>query len=298
MSKDHFILGILGGSGIYDIDGVDDAKWVSVSTPYGKPSDKIFTGTLNGIEVAFLPRHGRGHLYNPSTVPYQANIYAMKSLGVTDILSISACGSLREDYKPGEFVLVDQYIDRTLERKNTFFDGACVAHVSVAHPVCERLSNMAQCAMDALNITFHLGGTYLTVEGPQFSTLAESRLYKENWGCDVIGMTNMPEAKLAREAEICYASIAMITDFDCWHPDHENVEVTDIVKTLVDNAVCAKEIVNKVSEMALCKRSICPHGCDRALENAIISNLELVPKAEKQRLGIIAKHILNKQTRS
>mgnify|MGYP000029340711 CR=1 FL=1 len=298
MSKDHLILGILGGSGIYDIDGVDNAKWVRVSTPYGDPSDEIFTGTLNGIEVAFLPRHGRGHLHNPSNVPYQANIYAMKSLGVTDLLSISACGSLREDYKPGEFVLVDQFIDRTLVRKKTFFDGSCVAHVSVAHPVCGRLSNMAQCSMAGLNITFHLGGTYLTMEGPQFSTLAESRLYKENWECDVIGMTNMPEAKLAREAEICYASIAMITDFDCWHPDHDNVEVTDIIKTLVANAVSGKEIVKKVTEMASCKRSACPHGCDKALEYAIISNLELVPEAEKQRLGIIAERILNKQTQS
>ena len=295
MSDGELVLGIIGGSGIYDIDGVDNGQWMKISTPFGNPSDDIFTGMLNDIRVAFLPRHGRGHLYSPSTVPYQANMYAMKSLGVTDILSISACGSLREDFKPGEFVIVDQFIDRTFARKKTFFDGACVAHVSVAHPVCGRLASMAEQAMAELNIPFHKGGTYMTMEGPQFSTLAESRLYKENWGCDVIGMTNMPEAKLAREAEICYASIAMVTDFDCWHPDHDNVEVTDIIKTLVANAAAGKEMVKKVTEMAMGKRDACPHGCDSALEYAIISNPEMVPDAEKQRLGVIAERIFNKQ---
>lgn len=295
MSNGDLVLGIIGGSGIYDIDGVDNGNWVKVSTPFGDPSDDIFTGKLNGIQVAFLPRHGRGHLYSPSTVPYQANMYAMKSLGVTDILSISACGSLREDFKPGEFLIVDQFIDRTFARKKTFFDGACVAHVSVAHPVCGRLGSMAEQAMAVLTIPFHKGGTYMTMEGPQFSTLAESRLYKENWGCDVIGMTNMPEAKLAREAEICYASIAMITDFDCWHPDHDNVEVTDIIKTLVANAAAGKEMVKKMTEIAADRRDACPHGCDSALEYAIISNPEMVPDAEKQRLGIIAERIFNKQ---
>ncbi|MGB2319776.1 MAG: S-methyl-5'-thioadenosine phosphorylase [Candidatus Puniceispirillum sp.] len=294
MGKDKLVLGIIGGSGIYDIDGVESGKWVKVTTPYGDPSDEIFIGSLNGIDVAFLPRHARGHLYSPSTVPYQANIYAMKSLGVTDILSISACGSLRKDYKPGEFVIVDQFIDRTFARKKTFFDGACVAHVSVAHPVCGRLGKMAQQAMKALDITHHDRGTYITMEGPQFSTTAESLLYKDIWGCDVVGMTNMPEAKLAREAEMCYASIAMVTDFDCWHPDHENVEVTDIIKTLVANAAAGKEMVNKITVMAETGRKPCENGCDTALEYAIISNTDMIPDDEKKRLGVITQRIFNK----
>jgi 5'-methylthioadenosine phosphorylase len=288
MSKDKLVLGIIGGSGIYDIDGVENSKWVKVTTPFGDPSDKIFTGSLNGINIAFLPRHGRGHIYSPSTVPYQANVYAMKSLGVTDILSISACGSLREDYKPGEFVIVDQFIDRTFARKKTFFDGACVAHVSVAHPVCGRLGKMVQKAMIARDITHHDRGTYIVMEGPQFSTMAESLLYKDSWGCDVIGMTNMPEAKLAREAEVCYASIAMVTDFDCWHSDHDNVEVTDIIKTLVANAAVGKEMVKKVTEMAEAGRMPCENGCDTALEYAVISNPDMICASEKRRLGIIA----------
>ncbi len=294
MGRDNLVLGIIGGSGIYDIDGVENGEWTEVTTPYGGPSDKIFTGSLNGIEVAFLPRHGRGHLFSPSTVPYQANIYAMKSLGVTDILSISACGSLREDYKPGEFVIVDQFIDLTFARKKTFFDGACIAHVSVAHPVCARLGKMAHKAMKVLNIPHHDRGTYITMEGPQFSTMAESLLYKDSWGCDVIGMTNMPEAKLAREAEICYASIAMVTDFDCWHPDHDNVEVTDIIKNLVANAAAGKKMVKKITGMVETRRTLCENGCDTALEYAIISNADMIPAAEKKRLGIIAERIFNR----
>ena len=294
MGKNNLVLGIIGGSGIYDIDGVENIKWVKVTTPYGDPSDEIFTGSLNGIKVAFLPRHGRGHLYSPSTVPYQANVYAMKALGVTDIFSISACGSLRPDFKPGEFVIVDQFIDRTFARKKTFFDGACVAHVSVAHPVCSRLGKMAKQAMEALDIPHHDQGTYIAMEGPQFSTMAESLLYKDSWGCDVIGMTNMPEAKLAREAEICYASIAMVTDFDCWHPDHDNVEVTDIIKTLVANAAAGKEMVKKIARTSEAGRTPCENRCDTALEYAIISNPDMIPAAEKKRLGIIADRIFNK----
>ena len=294
MGKNDLMLGIIGGSGISDIDGIENIEWAKVTTPYGDPSDEIFTGSLNGIKLAFLPRHGRGHLYSPSNVPYQANIYALKALGVTDIFSISACGSLRGDFKPGEFVIVDQFIDRTFARKKTFFDGACVAHVSLAHPVCGRLGKMVQQAMIALNIPYHDRGTYITMEGPQFSTLAESLLYKDSWGCDVIGMTNMPEAKLAREAEICYASIAMVTDFDCWHPNHDNVEVTDIIKNLVANAAAGKELVKKVSEMAETKRAPCKNGCDTALEYAIISNPDMIPYAEKKRLGIIAERVFNK----
>jgi 5'-methylthioadenosine phosphorylase len=213
----------------------------------------------------------------------------MKKMGVTDILSISACGSLRSDYKPGEFVVVDQFIDRTFSRKKSFFDGPCVAHVSVAQPVCSRLGKLAIKAMIELNIKHHKKGTYIAMEGPQFSTEAESLLYKDKWGCDVIGMTNMPEAKLSREAEICYASIAMVTDYDCWHPDHENVEVSDIIKTLVNNASSGKELVAKVAKMATTAKSVCPQGCDVALENAIISKPEMVPPEEKKRLGIITE---------
>ena len=230
------------------------------------PSDQIFTGTLHGVDVAFLPRHGRGHVYNPSNVNYQANICALKMLGVTDIVAMSACGSLREDMKPGEFVLVDQFIDRTFKREKSFFNQSCVAHVSVAEPVCPRLSKICHDAMQKGGVTFHEKGTYLTMEGPQFSTKAESLLYRENWKCDVIGMTNMPEAKLAREAEICYAPIAMVTDFDCWHPDHENVEVSDIVKTLTTNAATAKSLVKSIAAMLPRERDLCSFGCDRALE--------------------------------
>jgi 5'-methylthioadenosine phosphorylase len=218
----------------------------------------------------------------------------MKAIGVTDILSISACGSLREDYKPGEFVVVDQFIDRTYARKKTFFDGSCVAHVSCAHPVCSRLGEMAQRAMVELDIPHHRKGIYMAMEGPQFSTHAESLFYKNSLGCDVIGMTNMPEAKLAREAEICYASIAMVTDFDCWHPDHDSVKVTDIIETLVANASTGKAMVKKMMETIEVGRKLCPHGCDRALEYAIISNLDLIPVSEKERLGIIAKRVLEK----
>ena len=294
MAEKEFMLGIIGGSGIYEIEGVENGEWSRVSTPYGDPSDEILIGTLNKIKVAFLPRHGRGHLYSPSTVPYQANLYAMKLLGVTDILAISACGSLREDFKPGDFVVVDQFIDRTFARKKTFFDGKCVAHVSVAQPVCSRLGKLAKNAMSSLGIKYHSKGTYITMEGPQFSTKAESLLYKNEWDCDVIGMTNMPEAKLAREAEICYASIAMVTDFDCWHPEHDNVEVSDIIQTLTRNASSGKNMVTKITSMAPPMKKGCSEGCDVALENAIISNLEMVTLDEKERLGVITKRLFER----
>ncbi|MEM6896753.1 MAG: S-methyl-5'-thioadenosine phosphorylase, partial [Pseudomonadota bacterium] len=225
-------LGIIGGSGVYGIDALEGAEWVRVESPWGAPSDAILCGRLGGIDMAFLPRHGRGHVHSPTTVPYRANIDALKRLGVTDVISVSACGSFREELAPGDFVLVDQFIDRTFAREKSFFGTGCVAHVSVAHPTCPRLSEACEEAARAAGVTVHRGGTYLAMEGPQFSSLAESKLYREVWGCDVIGMTNMPEAKLAREAELCYASVAMITDYDCWHPDHGAVEVTQIVETL------------------------------------------------------------------
>ena len=293
MDQKELMLGIIGGSGIYEIEGVENGRWIKIPTPYGDPSDEIYTGSLNNIKVAFLPRHGRGHLYSPSTVPYQANLYAMKYLGVTDVLAISACGSLREDFKPGDFVIIDQFIDRTFMRKKTFFDGKCVAHVSVAEPVCSGLGSLAGEAMSALGIKHHLKGTYITMEGPQFSTKAESLLYKNEWGCDVIGMTNMPEAKLAREAEICYASIAMVTDFDCWHPDHDNVEVSDIIETLTSNASSAKDLIKKVTSILSSEKKTCSQGCNTALEHAIISHSDKITLAEKKRLGVVAKRFFD-----
>ena len=285
-------LGIIGGSGIYEIDGVKNGKWISVETPFGTPSDQIFTGSLNGLDVIFLPRHGRGHVHNPSSVPYRANICGLKMLGVTDIVAISACGSLREDLKPGDFVLVDQFIDRTFQRKKSFFDQSCVAHVSLADPICPRLSKICYNAMQEVGVTFHDKGTYMVMEGPQFSTKAESLLYRENWRCDVIGMTNMPEAKLSREAEICYAAIAMVTDFDCWHPDHKNVEVSDIIKTLTSNAATAKSLVKTIAKLFPTERDLCIHGCDRSLEYAIITDRCKISDADKERLRPVAgRHI-------
>ena len=263
-------LGIIGGSGIYNMDGLEDPKWVSVYSPWGLPSDDILTGRLGGIEMAFLPRHGRGHVHSPTTVPYRANIDALKRLGATDIISVSACGSFREEMAPGDFVIVDQFIDRTFAREKSFFGTGCVAHVSVAHPTCERLSDACETAGRDAGITVHRGGTYLAMEGPQFSSQAESKLYRA-WGCDVIGMTNMPEAKLAREAEICYASIAMVTDFDSWHPDHGAVDVSDVIKTLQGNGTKAQDLVSRLPALLGPERVLCPHGCDRALEYAIMT---------------------------
>ena len=213
-------LGIIGGSGIYDIDGLENPTWIKVESPFGEPSDEILTGVLSGQAMAFLPRHARGHTIPPSEVNYRANIDALKRIGVTDIISLSAVGSLREDLAPGTFVIVDQFIDRTFAREKSFFGKGLVAHVSMAHPVCSRLGDHLQASANATSLNIVRGGTYLVMEGPQFSSQAESKLYRQ-WDCDVIGMTNMPEAKLAREAEICYASVAMVTDFDCWHPDHD-----------------------------------------------------------------------------
>ena len=263
-------LGIIGGSGIYNMDGLEDPKWVSVNSPWGLPSDDILTGRLGGIEMAFLPRHGRGHVHSPTTVPYRANIDALKRLGATDSISVSACGSFREEMAPGDFVIVDQFIDRTFAREKSFFGTGCVAHVSVAHPTCERLSDACETAGRDAGITVHRGGTYLAMEGPQFSSQAESKLYRA-WGCDVIGMTNIPEAKLAREAEICYASIAMVTDYDSWHPDHGVVDVSDVIKTLQGNGTKAQDLVSRLPALLGPERVPCPHGCDRALEYAIMT---------------------------
>lgn len=267
-------IAVIGGSGIYDIDGLEDAQWTTVHSPWGAPSDDILTGTFDGTNMAFLPRHGRGHVHSPSTVPYRANIDALKRLGCTDVISVSACGSFREHMAPGDFVLVDQFIDRTFAREKSFFGTGCVAHVSVAHPTCPRLTDACEAAAKASDITVHRGGTYLAMEGPQFSTLAESKMYRESWGADVIGMTNMPEAKLAREAELCYASVAMITDYDSWHPDHGEVDVTQIIATLMGNADKARDMVRRLPGLLGSDRAPCPHGCDRALEHAILTTPE------------------------
>src|SRR5262245_40381290 len=221
-------LGILGGSGIYELEGLVDARWEKVASPFGAPSDELLLSELDGVQLAFLPRHGRGHPIPPSRVNYRANLDALKRVGATDVISLSACGSLREDLAPGCFVIVDQYIDRTVSRATSFFDSGMVAHVSMAKPVCAPLGDRIEQAARGLGLTCMRGGTYVAIEGPQFSSLAESRLY-QSWGCDVIGMTNMPEAKLAREAELCYASIAMVTDYDCWHETHASVEVAQII---------------------------------------------------------------------
>ncbi|MEM7438899.1 MAG: S-methyl-5'-thioadenosine phosphorylase [Pseudomonadota bacterium] len=277
------VIGIVGGSGVYDIDGLEDAQWIDVDSPFGAPSDALLIGRLGGVKMVFLPRHGRGHVQTPSTVNYRANIDALKRAGVTDVISVSACGSFREEMAPGDFVVVDQFIDRTFAREKSFFGPGCVAHVSVAHPTCPRLGAACVAAAKAEGVTVHDGGTYLAMEGPQFSTLAESKMYREVWGCDVIGMTNMPEAKLAREAELCYASVAMITDYDSWHPDHGEVDVTQIIQTLMGNAAKAKGLVARLPGLLGVERDVCPHGCDRALEFAIITQ----PDARDP--GIVAK---------
>ena len=286
------MIGIIGGSGLYDVDGLEDAKWVTVETPWGEPSDQVFTGTLNGVKMAFLPRHGRGHVQTPTSINYRANIDALKRIGVTDVISVSACGSFREEMAPGDFVIVDQSIDRTFAREKSFFGPGCVGHVSVAHPTCPRLSEACAEAAKAEGITVHMGGTYLAMEGPQFSTLAESRMYREVWGCDVIGMTNMPEAKLAREAELDYASVAMITDYDSWHPDHGEVDINEIIKTLFGNADKARGMVKRLPALLGATREVCEHGCDRALEFAILTAPEARDPAMVAKLDAVAGRVL------
>ena len=264
------MIGVIGGSGVYQIDGLEGASWVRVKSPWGKPSDEVLVGRLGGIPMAFLPRHGRGHVHAPSDIPFRANIDALKRLGCTDVIAVSAVGSLREDYRPGDFVIVDQYIDRTFARPKSFFGAGCVAHVGFSHPTCPRLSQACAQAARQAGVTVHEGATYIAMEGPQFSTLAESRLYR-SWGADVIGMTGMPEAKLAREAELCYASVAMVTDYDCWHPGHDAVDVAAVIRTLTANAGNARALVAALPALLGADRAPCPHGCDRALDTALMT---------------------------
>jgi 5'-methylthioadenosine phosphorylase len=285
-------LGIIGGSGLYSIEGLEDSQWIKVDTPWGSPSDEILRAKLNGKEVFFLPRHARGHKINPCNINFRANIDALKQLGVTDILSMSAVGSLKEDLEPGKFVLVDQFIDRTFARVKTFFNEEIVAHVSMAKPTSPGLIKTCEKALRKLNIPFQKGGTYLVMEGPQFSSLAESKLYR-SWGCDVIGMTNMPEAKLAREAEIRYASVSMVTDFDCWHPDHDDVSVDQVIKTLLGNAEKAKKVVAEV--LMSFEEDIDPKDpANNCLDVAVITDKKYWTKKTIKNLSNIAGRVLNK----
>ncbi len=285
------VIGIIGGSGLYDIAGLTETRWQKVETPWGEPSDELLRGVFAGVEVVFLPRHGRGHRLSPSGLNYRANIDAMKRLGVTDIISLSAVGSLKEELPPGHFVIVDQFIDRSFAREKSFFGTGCVAHVSMAHPVCPRLGEALEQSAAALGLPVARGGTYLVMEGPQFSTLAESRLYR-SWNCSVIGMTNMPEAKLAREAEICYATVAMVTDYDCWHEDHDAVTVDAVIKVLFDNADKARNLVKTVLPKLGARRGPCPAGCDRALDYALITATEARDPAMLQKLDAVAGRVL------
>jgi 5'-methylthioadenosine phosphorylase len=287
------VLGIIGGSGIYQIDGLENARWIDAESPFGTPSDQLLIGTLDGIELVFLPRHGRGHALSPTDINYRANIDALKRAGVTDIVSLSACGSFREDLPPGMFVIVDQFIDRTHSRAKSFFGPGLVAHVSMADPVCGRLGDGLAKAAAVEGIAHRRGGTYLVIEGPQFSSRAESELYRA-WGCDLIGMTNLPEAKLAREAEICYATVAMVTDFDCWHPGHDQVEVASVIKVLSENAEKARGLVRRfVSTLgAEADGHPCSHGCDRALDNALITAPESRDPAVMTKLDAVAGRAL------
>ena len=287
------VIGVIGGSGIYEIAGLEGAEWRQIDSPWGAPSDAVLCGRLDGVEMAFLPRHGRGHVQSPSSIDYRANIDALKRVGVTDLVSVSAVGSLREGMAPGDFVIVDQFIDRTFARQKSFFGAGCVGHVSVAHPTCARLSAACLEAARAEGITVHERGTYLAMEGPQFSTLAESRIYRQSWGADVIGMTNMPEDKLAREAEICYASVAMVTDYDSWHPEHGEVEVTRIIETLLGNAEKARALVARLPGLlGGGAPDPCPQGCDRALEHAILTAPEARDPALVARLDAVAGRVL------
>lgn len=286
-------IGVLGGSGLYGMAGLTNMQWRKISTPWGDPSDELLFGKLEGAELVFLPRHGRGHRHSPSEVNYRANIDALKRVGCHDVISVSACGSFKEHLPPGSFVIVDQFIDRTFMRQKSFFSTGMVAHVSAAHPVCHRLGDALEQAAKDAGISAQRGGTYLCMEGPQFSTQAESFLYK-SWGCDVIGMTNAPEAKLAREAELCYASVAMVTDFDCWHPDHDHVDVASVIRVLLDNASKGQSLVAHAVKYLKDRPEHCHQGCDTALENALITAPEMRDPAVLRKLDAVAGRILNR----
>ena len=286
-------LGIIGGSGLYKMDGFEKTKWKKVKTAWGSPSDELLIANLKKEEICFIPRHARGHKINPSNINFRANIDAMKQMGVTDIISVSAVGSLKENLSPGTFIIVDQFIDRTFARAKTFFDEDIVAHVSMAKPVCKSLSKCCETALKKLDISHQMNGTYIAMEGPQFSTLAESNLYR-TWGADVIGMTNMPEAKLAREAEIRYCTVAMVTDYDCWHPDHDEVDVAMIIQTLTNNALNAQNMIKEVIKTYK-NFSIENDTINNCLDAAIITDPKLRTKKTIKKLQYIAGRVLNKK---
>jgi 5'-methylthioadenosine phosphorylase len=288
------MLAVIGGSGVYNIDGLQRKQWTKVESAFGQPSDEVLIGELEGERVCFLPRHARGHRIPPSEINFRANIEALKRLGVTDIVSVSAVGSLREHLAPGMFVIVDQFIDRTFARVKSFFGEGLVAHVSMARPVCRRLGEHLHAAAREAGINVAKGGTYLVMEGPQFSSYAESELYR-TWNCDVIGMTNMPEAKLAREAEMCYATVAMVTDYDCWHPNHDDVTVEAVVKVLVENADRARALVRRAAPRIAADHSAAQCGCRSALEHAIITAPEVRDPQVMQRLSVVAGRLLRKE---
>src|SRR5882757_6545203 len=285
------VLGIIGGSGIYDLPGLENVRNEAIESPWGEPSAPLRRGTLAGLPIVFLPRHGKGHILSPSDINYRANIDVLKRAGVTDLVALSACGSFKEELPPGSFVLVDQFVDRTHKRESSFFGKGCVAHVSMAHPVSPRLRiHIANAAM-AAGIEVKRDGTYVCMEGPQFSSYAESMTYKQ-LGYSVIGMTNMPEAKLAREAEICYATVAMVTDFDCWHPDHDAVTVQDIIKVLTTNAEKAKTLVARLAQDFPREHEPCPIGSDRALDSALITAPEARDPELLKKLDAVAGRVL------
>ena len=286
-------LGIIGGSGLYKMEGFEKTKWKKTKTPWGSPSDEILIAKIGKEEICFIPRHSRGHKINPTNINFRANIDAMKQLGVTDIISVSAVGSLKKDLEPGKFVIVDQFIDRTFSRIKTFFDEEIVAHVSMAKPTSPCLSDCCVAALNKLNINNQKGGTYIVMEGPQFSTLAESNLYR-SWGADVIGMTNMPEAKLAREAEIRYCTVAMVTDYDCWHPDHEEVDVSMVIQTLMKNAVNAQNMIKEVIK-TFKNYSVDKDPANDCLDVAIITDPKLRTKKTIKKLKNIAGRVLGKK---
>ena len=286
-------LGIIGGSGLYKMEGFKNSKWKKINTPWGKPSDEILLATLEKEDICFIPRHSRGHKMNPTNINFRANIDAMKQLGVTDIISVSAVGSLKENLEPGKFVIVDQFIDRTFSRIKTFFDEDIVAHISMAKPTSAGLSNCCEAALKKLNISHQVGGTYVVMEGPQFSTLAESNLYR-TWGADVIGMTNMPEAKLAREAEIRYCTVAMVTDYDCWHPDHDEVDVNMVIQTLLKNAANAQNMIKEIIR-TFKEYSVEKDPANNCLDVAIITDPKSRTTKTINKLKNIAGRVLNKK---
>jgi 5'-methylthioadenosine phosphorylase len=291
LSEGGTTVGIIGGSGLYDIAGLTEKEWRKVETPWGEPSDELLFGRLGAVRCVFLPRHGRGHRISPTHLNYRANIDALKRAGCTDVISLSAVSSLREELPPGHFVIVDQFIDRSFAREKSFFGPGCVAHVSVADPVCPRLGDALEAAAKRLALPVTRGGTYLAMEGPQFSTRAESLLYR-SWGCSVIGMTNMPEAKLAREAELCYATVAMVTDYDCWHTEHDHVTVEAVIRVLMQNADNARALVAETLPALGAARAACAAGCDHALDHALITAPEARDPALLARLDAVAGRVL------